>query len=91
MIDFLRMDKYVMLVEKILNNFIEIKIENSLFKDILVIFDFLKQVINTTDYNYSFVSIIHKILAQLSNKFNEDIYISKDFDLFTKNLIEVSM
>jgi hypothetical protein len=90
LIDFLRMDKYIMLVESILQKFIDEKINNSLFSDIFLIFDFIKEVINTSNYNFSFITTLHKTIAQLVGKFNDNLYTAQEFDLLVKNLIEVN-
>lgn len=80
-----------MLTETILLKFIEIKIDCLLFKDISVILDFIKEVMNTINYNFSFIATLHKVIINIIDKFNKESLINKliDFEFLVKNLIEV--
>jgi hypothetical protein len=62
-IDFLRLDKYIMLTETIIKKYFEINILNQNLSHVLKIFHFILDCINAGYYNYSFLSIILKLYS----------------------------
>ncbi len=69
-IDFLRMDKYIMLTQSVVKKFFAVNIQNQNFDQILKIFDIINMCITSGHYNFSFVSANLKIISH----FIEDIF-----------------
>lgn len=69
-IDFLRLDKYVMLTQTIVNKFFESNLHTQNFENILKIFNIMNQTITSGHYNFNFVSVILKIISN----FIEEIF-----------------
>ena len=63
-IDFLRMDKYIMLTGVIVKKFFNINLQNQNFEQNLKIYDIIILIIKSGNYNFSFVSIILKLISQ---------------------------
>ena len=62
-IDFLRLDKYIMLAQTIVKKFFETNLQNQNFENILKIFKIMSLTITSGFYNFSFVSVILKLIS----------------------------
>jgi hypothetical protein len=83
-IDFLRLDKYIMLVQTVLTNYLDKAIEGGILKNIYAVFDFLCESRKGGFYNFNFIACI---LKPISNALEKLIYIGVEPDDF-KSLIE---
>lgn len=63
-IDFLRLDKYIMLTQTVLNNYFDFNLKNQLFSQILKVFDFISDCVDSRQYNFGFISNIIKIITK---------------------------
>jgi hypothetical protein len=97
-IDFLRLDKYIMLTQTIVKKFFENNMLSQNYENVLNIFKLIEITIKTGLYNFSFISVIMKLVAHFVDdlfKTDSDIDIKKKFlegyflDFFEK-LISVS-
>jgi hypothetical protein len=73
-IDFLRLDKYIMLTQSIVKKFFDSNLKNQNFDNILKIFNIMNLTITSGHYNFNFVSVILKIISY----FIEDIFKNED-------------
>jgi hypothetical protein len=98
-IDFLRLDKYIMLAQTIVKKFFETNLQNQNFENILKIFKIMSLTITSGFYNFSFVSVILKLISFFIDdifKIEGEIEIKKKFlecyflEFFEK-LIEVRL
>ncbi len=81
-IDFLRLDKYIMLTQTIVKKFFESNLQNQNFENILKIFKIMSLTITSGFYNFSFVSVILKLISFFIDdifKNEGDIEIKKKF------------
>ncbi len=62
-IDFHRMDKYIMLTQNILKKYIYVNFQNENFDKILNFFEIISNSIESGIYNFSFISIILKLIS----------------------------
>ncbi len=62
-IDFHRMDKYIMLLQTILKRYFEIHLLNQNFDILINFFELISLCITGGNYNFSFMSIILKLIS----------------------------
>jgi hypothetical protein len=67
-IDFLRLDKYIMLVQTVLANFLNKCLELGNFKNLFIVFDYLSESRKSGFYNFNFVVSILKPISNALEK-----------------------
>jgi hypothetical protein len=70
-IDFLRLDKYIMLVQTVLEKYFEVNFAKQKFENISEIVDYINELRNSGIYNFNFIS---SIVKPLSNTLERIIY-----------------
>lgn len=91
-IDFLRMDKYIMLVQTIIRKYFEINLNDKNFNEILSIFDSISQCLNAGFYNFSFILQILNLFSWLIDEiFKETLIIinDKNFSNFIDKILDL--
>jgi hypothetical protein len=73
-IDFHRMDKYIMLTQTILKRYFEVNLQNENFNILINFFDLISFCITSGFYNFSFISVILKLISF----FIDDIFNNKE-------------
>jgi len=95
-IDFLRLDKYIMLLQTIIRKYFDYNLKNNIiYTDSLRIFDFIGLAIKSGFYNFNFVSNVLNNIGYIIDQFFMDESFKNSpnnefFSLFTDKLICVS-
>ncbi len=95
-IDFLRLDKYIMLSQTIIRKYFDYNLKNNKFTDSLRIFDYIILAITSGFYNFNFVSNVLKNFGYIIDEFFKDESFKNSennefFSSFTEKLIEVKL
>ena len=93
-IDFLRLDKYIMLLQNIIRKYFDYNLKNNKFTDALKIFDYIVLAIKSGFYNFNFVSNVLNNIGYIIDQFFKDESFKSSpnnefFSLFTDKLISV--
>jgi hypothetical protein len=70
-IDFLRLDKYAMLIQTIIKKYLDDCLINEKYSMILEIFNYLSKSHHSGTYNYNFVNIVISSISQFLNGLND--------------------
>jgi hypothetical protein len=94
-IDFLRLDKYIMLLQTIIRKYFDFNLKNNKFTDALRIFDYIVLAIKSGFYNFNFVSNVLNNIGYIIDQFFKDESFKNSpnhefFSMFTDKLISVS-
>jgi len=93
-IDFLRMDKYIMLTQTIIRTYFKYNLKNNEYNDSLRIFDYIVLAITSGYYNFNFVSNVLNNVGFIIDEFFKDEGFRKSpnnefFSHFVDKLISV--
>jgi len=93
-IDFLRVDKYIMMTRTILEKYFNFNLKHNSYKDCLRIFDYIILSVNSGFYNFNFLCQILNVISYMINEFfkNENFKNSSNdefFRTFTEKIIFV--
>ena len=93
-IDFLRLDKYIMLTQTIIRKYFDYNLKNNNYSDALKIFDYIVLAITSGFYNFNFVSdVLNNIGYIIDQFFKEESFKNSPnnefLGLFTDKLISV--
>lgn len=88
LIDFLRMDKYIMLTEVILKNFLIHSNKEGNLDSILQFIQFFSSNLHCGNYNFCFVSIVIKIISTFIQEMSKE-FIFLHFSALLDRLLEV--
>jgi hypothetical protein len=80
-IDFLRMDKYIMLVEAVIKYYLEYNLSHKNFENVKNYFDHVENCVHSGFYNYSFISVILKLFIYILNDLFENSKISENSEV----------
>ena len=83
-IDFLRLDKYAMLIQTIIRKYFDDCLSNKKYDMILEIFDYMSKSHHSGYYNYNFINLVINSISQFIIELND-----LDQGFYTKMLITV--
>jgi hypothetical protein len=83
-IDFLRMDKYIMLVENVIKFYLEYNLSKRKFENLTNYFVYVENGLNSGFYNYSFTSVILRLFLYTV----DDLFMNKKDSEIRKEFLE---